>query len=104
MATTALIGNAGAYFVAARLSHMGFVCAPTFRNIPAVDLLISKEDGSSAVALQVKTALTAMRERGRGENRKSDHYEWSMNWTSARLNRPNLFFALVDLKEFKELP
>ncbi len=27
-----------------------------------------------------------------------------MNWTSARQNEVNLFFALVDLKNFKALP
>jgi len=27
-----------------------------------------------------------------------------MSWKSAKLNQKNLFFAFVDLKEFKELP
>jgi hypothetical protein len=43
--STALVGNAGAYFVAARLSAMGLICAPTFRNTPSVDLLVSDEKG-----------------------------------------------------------
>jgi hypothetical protein len=102
--STSLIGNAGAYFVAARLSAMGLICAPTFRNVPTVDLLVSDENGSLSISLQVKTAWFAMRERGRGEQRRPHHYEWSMNWKSARLNVPNLFFAFVDLKEFTELP
>jgi hypothetical protein len=93
--STSLIGNAGAYFVAARLSAMGLICAPTFRNVPRVDLLVSDESGSSFVSLQVKTSSSA---------RRKTYYEWPMNWTSARLNSPNLYFALVDLKRFAELP
>jgi hypothetical protein len=83
---------------------MGLVCAPTFRNVPNVDLLVSDETGSETLSLQVKTAWWALRRRGRGEQRKPHHYEWSMNWKSARLNTGNLFFAFVDLKKFTELP
>ena len=45
-----------------------------------------------------------MRTRGRGEKKLPNHYEWDIGWSSARSNHPNLFFALVDLKEFEELP
>jgi hypothetical protein len=97
---SALVGNAGAYFVAARLSALGLICAPTFRNTPKIDLLVSDETGVAFVSLQVKTAMWALRERGG----QPHHYEWAMNWTSARLDVQNLYFALVDLKEFEELP
>ncbi len=101
---TSLIGAAGVYFVAARLNAMGLQCAPTFGNVPSVDVLVSNIDGSALVSLQVKTTGYALRERGRGEDRKPHHYEWDIGWKSARLNIPNLFFALVDLKEFDALP
>lgn len=48
--------------------------------------------------------MYAMRERGRGEHKKPYEYQWAIGWKSARLDSPNLFFALVDLKEFAELP
>lgn len=99
-----LTGSAGVYFVAARLNAMGWQCAPTFGNVPSVDILISNIDGSALVALQVKTTSYALRERGRGTERKPHHYEWDIGWKSARLNIPNLFFALVDLKDFEQLP
>lgn len=101
---TSLIGAAGVYFVAARLNAMGLQCAPTFGNVPSVDVLVSNIDGSAMISLQVKTTGYALRERGRGEDRKPHHYEWDIGWKSARLNIPNLFFALVDLKDFVELP
>ncbi len=97
--STALIGTAGAYFVAARLSAFWLICAPTFRNIPGVDLLVSDPKGASFISLQVKTSMWAMRERGRGEDKKPYEYQWAMNWTSARQNESNLFFAFVDLKD-----
>ena len=101
---TSLIGSAGVYFVAARLNAMGFQCAPTFGNVPSVDILVSSINGSALVSLQVKTTIDGLRHRGRGDERKPHHYEWDIGWKSARLNIPNLFFALVDLKKFAELP
>jgi|SRR5579875_2053457 len=99
-----LIGSAGVYFVAARLNHLGLQCATTFGNVPSVDILVSNLNGSALISLQVKTTGYALREKGRGENKRPYEYQWAIGWKSARLNVPNLFFALVDLKEFVELP
>ena len=101
---SSLTGTAGVYYVAARLNAMGLQRAPTFGNVPSVDILVSSIDGSAVRSLHVKTTMYAVRERGRGDERKPHHYEWDIGWKSARLNIPNLFFALVDLKEFAELP
>jgi hypothetical protein len=99
-----LTGSAGVYFVAARLNALGFHCATTFGNVPSVDILVSSISGGALVSLQVKTANYALREKGRGPEKKPHHYEWDIGWKCARLNIPNLLFALVDLKEFTELP
>lgn len=48
--------------------------------------------------------MSALRTRGRGDNKKPDRYEWDIGWGSACLNHRDLFFALVDLKWFQELP
>jgi len=48
--------------------------------------------------------MSGLRERGRGAEKKPHHYEWDIGWKSARLNIPNLFFALVDLRGFSALP
>ncbi len=110
--SSALIGAAGVHFVAARLNALGFQCAPTIRNAPNVDLLVSDTRGLSPVSLQVKTAWSALRLAGRGLQKSAHHYEWDIGWKSVELaceasSKPNagsLFFALVDLREFRELP
>jgi hypothetical protein len=101
---TSLVGSAGVYFVASRLNAMQLQCAATFGNVPSVDILVSSVGGSALISLQVKTTMSGLRWRGRGEDRKADHYEWEIGWKSARLNNPYLFFALVDLKNFEVLP
>lgn len=99
-----LTGVAGVHFVAARLSWLGLHAVPTTRNVQGPDLLVSNLSGSKAVSLQVKTTEWALRTRGRGSQKRPHHYEWEIGWSSARLNHADLFFALVDLKEFEELP
>jgi hypothetical protein len=99
-----LTGVAGVHFVAARLSFLGFHAVPTTRNVRGPDLLVSAIDGSKGISVQVKTTMWAMRTRGRGRNKKPHHYEWDIGWGSAREKHRNLFFALVDLKNFEEMP
>lgn len=101
---TSLVGSAGVYFVASRLNAMELQCAATFGNVPSVDILVSSMGGSASICLQVKTTMWGMRWRGRGDDRKPHRYEWEIGWKSARLNDPSLFFALVDLNNFEELP
>jgi hypothetical protein len=93
-----MIGTAGVYFVAAKLSALGLHCAPTLGNAPNVDLLVSSEGGSKAVAMQVKTTCSAVRRRGRGDQRVPEHCEWDIGHKCAMLDSPGLWFALVDLK------
>ena len=96
-----LVGVAGVHYVASYLSFIGFHAVPTTRNVQGPDLLVSNLDGSKCLSIQVKTANWAMRTRGRGEKKKLQHHcEWDIGWSSARINHPNLLFALVDLKSF----
>lgn len=104
MAKTQLTGVAGVHYVAAYLASLDFHAVPTMRNVAGPDVLVSTLNDSRGLALQVKTTRWAMRTRGRGKNKKPHHYEWDIGWSSARINDPFLFFALVDLKEFEELP
>jgi hypothetical protein len=102
--STQLTGVAGVHFVASYLSFLGFHAVPTTRNVRGPDLLVSSIDGFRSLTLQVKTTMSAARERGRGELRKPHHLEWDVGWSSAKLNNSNLWFAFVDLKAFEELP
>ena len=102
--TSQLTGVVGVHYVAAFLAYLGFHAVPTTRNIAGPDLLVSTLNGSRGISIQVKTTAWAMRTRGRGEKKLPHHYEWDIGWSSAKSDRPNLFFALVDPKEFQELP
>ena len=102
--STQLTGVAGVHFVASRLSFLAFHAVPTTRNVRGPDLLVSTLDGSAMLSIQVKTTIAAMRTRGRGEQRKPNHYEWDIGWSSARQNNERLFFALVDLRNYENMP
>jgi hypothetical protein len=99
-----LTGVAGFHYVASYLSYLGFHAVPTTRNVPGPDLLVSNLSGSRGLSLQVKTTIWGMRTRGRGEAKKPHHHEWDIGWSSAKVNHPHLFFALVDLQQFDSLP
>jgi len=96
-----LIGTAGVYYVASQLAMRGFHAAVTYGNAPSVDILVGLPDGSATLSLQVKTAALALRTRGRGEKKTPHNYSWEIGRKSAKLYRPDLFFALVDLKQGK---
>jgi hypothetical protein len=97
-------GGAEVHYVASRLNALGYHVALTVGNVPAVDLLVSSSDGASSISIQVKTSRWALRMRGRGVTKKAHHYEWDIGWNCARLDRGDLVFALVDLKDFDGLP
>ncbi|WOR13287.1 hypothetical protein [Vibrio cholerae] len=48
-------GIAGEYFVAAELSRRGYLCSVTLKNTKGVDILVSNEDSSKLIGVQVKT-------------------------------------------------
>ena len=50
-----LTGVAGVHYVAAYLAKLGYHATPTTRNAKGPDILVSAQDGSSLLALQVKT-------------------------------------------------
>ena len=57
-----LVGVAGEYFVGAELSRRGYIASITLRNTRGVDLLVSNEDASRSVGVQVKTWRGCKRE------------------------------------------
>ena len=50
-----ILGYAGEYFVAARLSFMGYLVALTPKGAPQIDLLVYDGEKNRATAIQVKT-------------------------------------------------
>jgi len=94
----ALTGTAGVYYVAYQLAARTFHAAVTHGNAPTVDILVALLDGAATLSLQVKTSSWARRTPKTKRAKRPDHYEWDIGQRSATLCRPDLFFALVDLK------
>lgn len=90
-------GTAGVYYVMYELAARGFHASATMGNAPYLDILVSSEDGEQSLSLQVKTTEHALRDRGRGDQRKPHHLEFPLGHKAARLNRPGVMFAFVDL-------
>jgi hypothetical protein len=92
-------------FVASRLAYEHKLHVElTKDNAPWVDLLVSTEDGTQGVGVQVKVARDAVRYRGRGQNRKPSFYEWETGKRLMTVDNPNLLVVLVDLKQWRETP
>jgi len=90
-------GTAGVYYVMYQLAARGFHASSTMGNAPYLDILVSSEDGERSLALQVKTTEHAMRKRGRGDKRQPHHLEFPLGYKAAKLDRPGVMFAFVDL-------
>ena len=90
-------GTAGVYYVMYELAARGFHASGTMGNAPYIDILVSSEEGDRSLAIQVKTTEHAMRHRGRGDQRKPHHLEFPLGPKAAKLNRPGVIFAFVDL-------
>lgn len=90
-------GTAGVYYVMYQLAARGFHASCTMGNAPYLDILISSEEGDRSLAIQVKTTEHALRYRGRGDQRKPHHLEFPLGYKAAKLNRPGVLFAFVDL-------
>jgi len=91
-------GGAGEHYVAYALSCLGFMPALVREGSPAVDLLASNTSGSRTIAIQVKTAKSAVRKRGRGNERKPNHLEFTLGKKAIEKKKLELMFCFVDLK------
>lgn len=93
-----LTGTAGEHFIAYRLSCLGLVAALPRGGALGVDVLVSNQDGSKTLSIQVKTTDWAMRTRGRGANKVPFELQFPLGRKSGKINNDNLVFAFVDLK------
>ena len=62
-----------------------------------MDLLASNSSGSKTIAIQVKTAKSALRRRGRGDKKKPHHLEFTLGKKAVKQKRNELIFCFVDL-------
>jgi hypothetical protein len=93
-------GTAGVYYVMYYLTRLGIHASVTHGNAPAVDILAAAEIGSETLAIQVKTAVYATREHGRGAEKAPYQLQFPLGAHSAALASERLIFAFVDLYPF----
>ena len=86
-----LTGVSGEYFVAAELSRRGYIASITLRNTKGIDILVSNEDASKSVGIQVKT-------------NHSKHKKWLLNKKAEDYHDKNIYYVFVNLKEVGETP
>ena len=84
-------GIAGEYFVAAELSRRGYLCSVTLKNTKGVDILVSNEDSSKLIGVQVKT-------------NNSSRKRWLLSQKNEEQKKINFIYIFVNLVALNNLP
>lgn len=82
-------GIAGEYLVAAELTKLGYVVTLASKNTENFDALVSREDASKAIGIQIKT-------------NQYNQPKWIMSYKNEKLHNNNLFYVFVILGEHNE--
>jgi hypothetical protein len=89
----ALTGAAGEYYIAFRLSALGYAIGLTTRGTRAADLLASNPETGKSIIVQTKTMINAF-----VKNQKSGSY-WHWRIGSSRPQpRETFYYMFVDLR------
>ena len=89
------IGAAGQHYVAYCLGVRGIHAGITLGNVPDVDLIVAKHDGSAALSLQVKTSRRAYCPNHFGKK----VCQWPVGEAAVNRCSDSLWYAFVDLQE-----
>ena len=87
--STVLSGVAGVYFVAGELTRQGYVASITSRNTKGIDILVSNENATKTVGVQVKT-------------NQGNIVSWLLNKTAEDYFADSLFYIFVNLNNGAE--
>jgi len=88
-----LTGAAGAYFIAFRLSEMGYAVGLTAHGTRSVDLVVANPDTGKSITIQCKTATDAFVQSRKWGN----YWKWRLG-TGPKPIHKDFFYALIDLK------
>ena len=89
------IGAAGQHYVAYCLGVRYIHAGITLGNVPDVDLIVAKPDGSAALSLQVKTSRGAYCHNHFGK----EVCQWPVGEAAVNRCSDRLWYAFVDLQE-----
>lgn len=87
---------AGEYFVAHKLAMLGFVPAIVRQGVRSMDMLVSNQDGTRTIPVQVETAASAARDAARGETEGT--LQFPLSQRSLDQAPPSTMFCFVDLR------
>ena len=98
----ALIGAAGEYYVAFRLSAEGYAVGLTTHGTRSIDMLIANPDTGKSITIQTKT----MRDAFVRSRKWGPYWKWRVGTTSRRPAHKTFFYAFVGLRDdpSKETP
>ncbi len=82
---TVTVGVTGEYYVAAELSHRGYISSITLRNTRGIDIIVSNKEGTKSATIQVKSTYN---------NRKNS---WILTQKSESFFSDNHFYVFVNL-------
>ena len=83
--TSLLAGVSGEYYVAAELSRRGYIASITLRNTKGIDVLVSNQEGTKQVGIQVKTSRVS-------------ESSWMLNKKAEDYFANSLFYIFVSLR------
>jgi hypothetical protein len=89
---------AGEHFVAYKVAMLGFIPALLRQNGRGVDMLVSHPESGMSVALQVKSAESAVRERRKRDNGESFHVRFPLGQRAIENTADDTIFCFVDLR------
>lgn len=89
----ALTGATGAYYVAYRLSALGYAIGLTTHGTRAIDLIVANPDTGKSIAIQTKTMLSAFVQ----SKKHGPYWKWPVG--KSREPHKTFFYAFVDLKD-----
>lgn len=86
------VGVTGEYYVAAELSHRGYISSITLRNTRGIDIIVSNKEGTKSATIQVKSTYN---------NQKNS---WILTQKSEDFFSNHHFYVFVNLDEPKTRP
>jgi hypothetical protein len=98
MTDSHIAGLAGEHFVAYRVAMLGFIPALVRQTVRGVDLLVSNPETGKSVAVQIKSAASAVHERRGASESQAFHLRFPLGQRAIAGTADNTVFCFVDLR------
>lgn len=96
--SSTITAGAGEHYVAYCLASLGYISALVRQGSPTIDVLASDTTGSRTIGIQVKTTQSALRTRGRGDNKVPHELQFPLGHHAIEKGEPGTVICFVDIK------